>query len=50
MGLSGMRLFVAVRLASELQKAIGAFIAQNTAKTKGVKWIDVGQAHFTLFS
>ena len=49
MGLSGMRLFVAVRLASELQKAIGAFIAQNAAKTKGVKWIDVGQAHFTLF-
>lgn len=49
MGLSGMRLFLAVRLASELQKAIGAFIAQNAVKTKGVKWIDVGQAHFTLF-
>ncbi len=44
-----MRLFVAVRLASELQQAVGAFIAQNAAKTKGVKWVDASQAHFTLF-
>ncbi|NLC52727.1 MAG: RNA 2',3'-cyclic phosphodiesterase [Firmicutes bacterium] len=44
-----MRLFVAVRLASELQKAVGAFIAQNASCSKGVKWVDVSQAHFTLF-
>jgi 2'-5' RNA ligase len=48
-GLSGMRLFLAVRLASELQKAVGTFITKNAASTKGVKWIDVSQAHFTLF-
>ncbi|NLM37710.1 MAG: RNA 2',3'-cyclic phosphodiesterase [Firmicutes bacterium] len=44
-----MRLFVAVRLTSELQQAVGAFIAQNVVKTKGVKWVDASQAHFTLF-
>lgn len=44
-----MRLFLAVGLASELQTKVGALIAQSSATSKGVKWIDSRQAHFTLF-
>jgi len=44
-----MRLFLAVALASQLQNKVGALIIQFSATSKGVKWIDSRQAHFTLF-
>lgn len=44
-----MRLFLAVALAAELQSKVGALIDQFSATSKGVKWIDPCQAHFTLF-
>lgn len=44
-----MRLFLAVQLASHLQKAVAALITQCKENAKGVKWIDARQAHFTLF-
>jgi 2'-5' RNA ligase len=44
-----MRLFIAVNLSSQLQQLIEEFVCANAAESRGVKWIDSRQAHFTLF-